>query len=66
VEEGLKFSPHSFGRSKDDMSRGWANVGLRAVDRVGRVGRTLDKDLLEAVSEKFDPGNRGGMIYSTI
>jgi hypothetical protein len=59
----LNFRLILLGNLKDDVSRGWVNVGLRAV---GRVGRILEKVLLEAVSEKFDPGNRGGMIYSTI
>ena len=55
----LNFRLILLGNLKDDVSRGWVNVGLRAVGRVGRVGRILEKVLLKAVSEKFDPGNRG-------
>ena len=55
----LNFRLILLGDLKDDVSRGWVNVGLRAVGRVGRVGRILEKVLLKAVSEKFDPGNRG-------
>lgn len=53
----LNFRLILLGNLKDDVSRGWVNVGLRAV---GRVGRILDKDLLKAVSERFDSGEREG------